>query len=150
MRILVQRVKSAGVTVDRQKIAGIGKGLLLFVGIGKDDVEDDLEYLSKKISGLRIFEDEQGRMNLDIQQARGEVLSVSQFTLYADTKKGNRPGFDGAADPETAEEYWERFNMLLKEKGLKVEKGRFGAHMEVDLVNEGPVTLWLESNKRSS
>jgi len=146
MRVLVQRVKNANVIVEGRKIAGIGQGLLLFVGIGRNDTMQDLEYLSKKVSGLRIFGDSEGRMNLDIKQAGGQVLSVSQFTLYADTRKGNRPGFDQSGDPETARQYWEQFNVLLKEKGLKVEEGSFGAHMEVELINDGPVTLWLESN----
>ncbi|GBD96345.1 MAG TPA: D-tyrosyl-tRNA(Tyr) deacylase [Nitrospirae bacterium] len=146
MRILIQRVKSADVVVKREGIAGIEKGLLLFVGIGKDDEIKDVEYLCKKVSNLRIFEDERGRMNLNIQQVNGQILSVSQFTLYANTKKGNRPGFEQSADPEMARDYWERFNNLLRENGLEVKEGIFGAHMEVSLINDGPVTIRLDSS----
>ncbi|MCP4650814.1 MAG: D-tyrosyl-tRNA(Tyr) deacylase [PVC group bacterium] len=147
MRILVQRVKKAKVTVDDCIIAEINQGLLVFVGIGKDDTQSDLEYLARKITGLRIFEDEQGKMNLNIQQAGGDILSVSQFTLYADMKQGNRPGFDASADPQTAKSLWLEFNSLLKNSGIEVKEGVFAAHMQVELVNNGPVTIWLDSKK---
>jgi D-tyrosyl-tRNA(Tyr) deacylase len=148
MRILVQRVKKAQVVVDGNTVADTGKGLLLFVGIGKDDRSDDIESLSRKIQNLRIFADDKGKMNLNVKQVDGQILSVSQFTLYADTRKGNRPGFDLSADPEMAIEYWKRFNMLLRESGIDVREGIFGGNMEVQLVNDGPVTIWLDSRSR--
>ena len=147
MRILVQRVKSARVVAEGRIISGINHGLLLFVGIGREDAEGDMERLSKKIAALRIFEDSQGKMNLDVKQINGKVLSVPQFTLYADTQKGNRPGFDHSADPETAKDYWNRFNNLLRQNGIEVKEGIFGARMEVELINDGPVTIWLDSRK---
>ena len=145
MRILIQRVKTAEVVVKGQSVAHIQKGLLLFVGIGKDDKTEDLQYLCRKVANMRIFGDEEGRMNLNIQQVNGQILSVSQFTLYANTKKGNRPGFDRSANPAIAGEYWGSFNGLLREEGIVVKEGIFGAHMEVSLVNDGPVTIWLDS-----
>lgn len=145
MRILIQRVKEASVIVEGREIANIAQGLVLFVGIGKDDGIDDMEYLSKKVSNMRIFEDEQGKMNLNIHQVNGRILSVSQFTLYANTKKGNRPGFDQSADPVMAKEYWSKFNDLLRRNGLEVAEGIFGAHMSVKLINDGPVTIWIDS-----
>jgi D-tyrosyl-tRNA(Tyr) deacylase len=148
MRVLIQRVIQASVVVDGNTVAETGKGMLLLIGVGKDDTISDIEYLARKIQNLRIFGDEQGRMNLDVKQIGGEILSVSQFTLYADTGKGNRPGFDLSADPEMATEYWSRFNMLLREGGIDVKEGIFGAHMEVDLTNDGPVTIWLDSKNR--
>ena len=148
MRILVQRVKRAQVVVDGNTVSDIGKGLLLLIGVGKDDTSDDIEYLARKIQNLRIFGDDQGKMNLNIKQVGGQVLSVSQFTLYADTRKGNRPGFDQSADPEIATDYWTRFNLLLHESGIEVKEGVFGANMEVELVNDGPVTIWLDSKNR--
>jgi len=145
VRILIQRVKSAKVIVEGHNVAEIGKGLLLLVGIGKNDKTEDIERLAKKAINLRIFEDEQGKMNLNIQRINGEILSVSQFTLYADTKKGNRPGFEQSADPQTAKEYLEQFNSLLRHNGINVKEGIFGAKMEVELINDGPVTIWLDS-----
>ncbi len=109
---------------------------------------EDIDYLCKKVSNLRIFEDEHGRMNLNVLQVEGKILSVSQFTLYADTKKGNRPGFDRSANPEMAKEYWEKFNNVLRENGIDVKEGIFAAHMEVELINDGPVTIWLDSKNR--
>ena len=147
MRVLIQRVKSACVTVDGKEVSSIGEGMLLFVGIGKDDSEEDIRYLCRKVASLRIFEDEDGKMNLNVQQVNGQILSVSQFTLYADTKKGNRPGFDRSADPDTAQNYCEKFNESLRKFGLDVREGIFGARMKVDLVNDGPVTIWLDSGK---
>jgi len=148
MRILVQRVKKAQVVVEGNSVADTGKGLLLLVGIGKDDTLDDIEYLARKIQNLRIFGDDQGKMNLNVKQIEGQVLSISQFTLYADTRKGNRPGFDLTAAPEMAMEYWGKFNMLLREGGIEVKEGIFGVNMEVELVNDGPVTIWLDSKSR--
>jgi len=148
MRVLVQRVKSAGVSVNLKGVSEIDKGILLLVGIGKDDNSDDIEYMSRKISNLRIFEDEKGKMNFDIKQADGAVLSISQFTLYADTRKGNRPGFDQSADPDKAKVLWEKFNKALKSNGLEVKEGIFGAHMEVGLINDGPVTILIDSRNR--
>lgn len=145
MRVLIQRVKRAGVIADGRDATKIGYGLLLLVGIAKDDNVEDVDRLSKKVANLRIFEDENGKMNLNVKQVSGSVLSVPQFTLYADTKKGNRPGFDLSAEPGTAKEYWQKFNDLLRTEGVVVEEGIFGAHMEVELVNDGPVTIWLDS-----
>jgi len=148
VRILIQRVKRAGVVVEGRDVSEIGKGLLLFVGICKDDGIQDVEYLSKKVVNLRIFEDADGKMNLNIKQANGQILSVPQFTLYADTAKGNRPGFDRTADPEKAKDYWLRLNDLLRDESVGVSNGVFAAHMEVGLVNDGPVTIWLDSINR--
>ncbi len=144
MRILIQRVKSAKVVVEGEDVSDIKHGLLLLVGVGKDDGAEDFERLSQKVLNLRIFEDEQGKMNLNVKQVNGGILSVPQFTLYADTRKGNRPGFDQSAGPEIAKKYWNRFNNLLRENGVDVKEGIFGAHMEVGLVNDGPVTIWLD------
>jgi D-tyrosyl-tRNA(Tyr) deacylase len=148
MRVLIQRVKRASVIVDDKEVSRIGNGLLLFVGIGRNDGELDIEYLYKKVANLRIFEDKNGKMNLDIRQAGGQVLSVSQFTLYADMRKGNRPGFDQSAEPVMARKLWEMFNTELRRKGIEVRTGIFGAHMEVDLLNDGPVTFWLDSGEK--
>ena len=149
MRILIQRVKRASVVVEGQEVSNILQGLVLFVGIGKDDGIADIEYLCKKVSTMRVFEDAQGKMNLDIHQVNGRILSVSQFTLYANTKKGNRPGFDQSAEPAMAKEYWSKFNDLLREHGLEVAEGIFGAHMSVKLINDGPVTIWIDSKSSS-
>ncbi len=145
MRVLIQRVKQASVKVEGRAVAEIGRGLLVFVGIGREDDLSDIEYLCKKISGLRIFYDDNGKMNLDVKQVGGSILSVSQFTLYADTRKGNRPGFGQSADSEKAYETWNRFNKSLRERGIEVKEGVFAAHMEVDLINDGPVTIWMDS-----
>ena len=145
MRVLVQRVKKASVSVEGRPISEIGRGALLLVGISKDDTAQDIERLAKKVIGLRIFGDEQGKMNLDVRQVNGRILSVPQFTLYADTRKGNRPGFDKSAGPDMARDYWQRFNALLRREGIEVKEGIFAAHMEVELVNDGPVTIWLDS-----
>lgn len=145
MRVLVQRVKNAHVTVDGKIVAEIGKGLLLLVAVGKNDSRNDIERLANKIVNLRIFGDDNGKMNLNIRQVEGEILSVSQFTLYADARKGNRPGFDRSAGPETAKEYWEEFNDLLRRNDIEVRVGIFAADMEVGLINDGPVTIWMDS-----
>lgn len=147
MRVLIQLVKDASVKVEGTEVSRIGKGLLLFCGIGKDDDIKDTEYTAKKILNLRIFPDENGRMNLNIKDVNGEILSISQFTLYANTKKGNRPGFDLSAEPEKANHYWQRFNELLREGGVCVKEGVFGAHMDIELINDGPVTIWLDSKQ---
>jgi D-tyrosyl-tRNA(Tyr) deacylase len=148
MRVLVQRVKSARITIKSHIEACINSGLLLFIGIGKNDKEGDMEWMARKIANLRIFEDENGKMNLDIKQVMGEILSVSQFTLFADTRKGTRPGFDQSAEPDTAKNYWLQFNQLLQQHDIVVKEGIFGAHMQVELINDGPVTIWLDSQQR--
>lgn len=145
MRILVQRVKKAKVMVENRVVSEIEKGLLLFVGIGIEDKKEDLEYLAKKVVNLRIFEDEKGKMNLSIRQIGAEILSVPQFTLYGDTQKGNRPGFDNSAKPERAKEFWTSFSQLLKDEQVMVKTGVFAAKMDIELTNDGPVTIWLDS-----
>lgn len=145
MKVVIQRSKRASVTVDGEIIGQINQGLVLLVGVTHDDTEKDIAFLAEKIANLRIFEDESGKMNLSLLDVGGDILSVSQFTLYGDCRKGRRPNFMEAARPEVAEGIYEAFNDLLREKGLKVETGRFGAMMDVQLVNDGPVTLIIES-----
>ena len=147
MRIVAQRIREAKVIIDKKQFSSIGKGLLLLVAIGKDDTYKDISYLANKIKNIRIFDDNNKKMNLDINQIKGEILSVPQFTLYADTLKGNRPGFDEAASPAVAEKMWKEFNGLLRSEGISVKEGQFAAKMEVQLVNDGPVTIWLDSRK---
>ena len=145
MRIVLQRVKNASVSVDAQEISGIGHGLLLLVGIALDDDKSQADWLAEKVVGLRIFNDEAGKMNLSLRDVEGEILAVSQFTLLADTRKGKRPSFIGAAPPEKAEPLFEYFCERLREAGVRsVETGRFGAMMDVALTNDGPVTIVLE------
>lgn len=145
MRVLIQRVKEASVSIDGRRTAEIDKGLVLLVGISKEDASKDIEWMAKKIANLRIFEDKDGKMNLNISQLGGEILSVPQFTLYADVQKGNRPGFDYSAPPEIAKRLWADFNSLLKEAEIPLKEGAFGAHMEISLINDGPVTIILDS-----
>jgi len=145
LKVVLQRVAEARVTVDGEGVGQIGKGLLLLVGIGREDEEADLVWMADKLASLRIFEDSEGKMNLSVTDVGGAVLSVSQFTLYGDCRKGRRPSFTDAARPEIAQGMYEKFNALLRERGLKVETGRFGAMMQVALVNDGPVTFILDS-----
>jgi D-tyrosyl-tRNA(Tyr) deacylase len=147
MRVVVQRSKAASVTVDGTVVGEIEKGFVLLVGVTHDDIQADAAFMADKIANLRVFEDEAGKMNLSLLDVGGEVLSVSQFTLYGDCRKGRRPNFMEAARPEHAKEIYELFNGLLREKGIKVETGVFGAMMDVQLVNDGPVTLIVESKK---
>lgn len=148
MRIVLQRVAHASVTVDEKVIGKIQRGFLLLVGVTHDDAMEDMEYLVRKIVQMRIFEDEEGKLNRSIQDIGGEILSVSQFTLYAETKKGNRPSFSKAAPGDVAIEMFEQFNGLLRETGIPVETGQFGADMKVELLNDGPVTILLDSKTR--
>ena len=149
MRIVLQRVKSASVSIEGTVVGEIEQGFLLLVGVGPDDTRDDASYLARKIAGMRIFSDENGKMNLSIDQVGGKILSVSQFTLFADTKKGNRPSFTGAAGPEAANKLYEEFNEILRtEYGLIVETGEFGADMQVSIVNDGPVTIVIDSKTK--
>jgi len=145
MRIVVQRSKEASVTVNNEVIGKIENGLVLLVGVTHEDTEEDARYLVDKIINLRIFEDAEGKMNLSLVDKGGSILSVSQFTLYGDCRKGRRPNFMAAAKPDQALAIYQYFNGLLKEKGIHVETGEFGAMMNVSLNNDGPVTLILES-----
>ena len=146
MKVLLQRVTSASVCVDQEVIGEIEQGLLLLVGIGSDDGEENLAPMADKIANMRVFPDEKGRFHYSLQDINGSVLLVPQFTLYADTSKGRRPEFFGAMKPPEAEQMFEQFVSLFKEKGLKkIASGRFGAYMQVELVNDGPVTISLEN-----
>ena len=148
MRVVLQRVSHASVTVEEKVIGKIQRGFLLLVGVTHDDAMEDMEYLVRKIVQMRIFEDEEGKLNRSIQDIGGEILSVSQFTLYADTKKGNRPSFSKAAPGDVAIEMFDQFNGLLRETGIPVETGQFGADMKVELLNDGPVTILLDTKNR--
>jgi D-tyrosyl-tRNA(Tyr) deacylase len=147
MKALIQRVSEARVDIAGKNFSKIGKGMLIFVGVEKGDADADLEWLSKKISTLRIFEDVRKKMNLSVLDIEGEVLVVSQFTLSADCKRGNRPSFDGAEEPFTAKGLYEEFIERLKAKSLKVATGRFGVNMQIYLINDGPVTIMLDSKE---
>jgi D-tyrosyl-tRNA(Tyr) deacylase len=147
MRAVVQRVSRAKVTVNGEVTGEIGPGLLVLLGVGQEDAEADAIYLAEKISGLRIFEDDQGKMNRSVQDAGGAVLAVSQFTLYGDVRRGKRPSFDAAAPPEKARQLYEFFVERIRALGLRCESGRFQETMRVELANEGPVTILLDSRK---
>lgn len=146
MRIVVQRAKNAKVMVEERVAGKIQHGLMILVGITHEDTLKDLEYGAKKVAGLRVFEDEAGKMNLSVKEVGGAILSISQFTLYGETKKGNRPSFTAAAKPEAAQALYDQFNDILRsDYGLQVETGVFGAMMDVSFTNDGPVTLLIES-----
>ncbi|MGY3724327.1 D-tyrosyl-tRNA(Tyr) deacylase [Granulicatella balaenopterae] len=148
MKLVIQRVKESSVAIDGQVVGAIDKGFMILVGVTHEDTSADVDYLVKKTSQLRIFEDENGKMNLDIKQVGGSILSISQFTLLANTKKGNRPSFIEAAKPELGEALYQEFNDKLRQEGLTVETGQFGADMKVSLINDGPVTIILDSKNR--
>lgn len=145
MKIVIQRAKNAKVTVEEKVVGEIREGVMVLVGITHDDTEADAEYLADKVANVRIFEDDAGKMNHSLVDINGQVLSVSQFTLYGDCRKGRRPNFMDAAKPDYANDLYEHFNTKLREKGLHVETGTFGAMMDVQFTNAGPVTLILES-----
>lgn len=144
MRALIQRVSRASVRIDDRVISQIGRGLVILLGVGHGDGEDQSEFLAEKIANLRIFEDDQGKTNLSVLDVKGEAIVVSQFTLYADTRKGRRPSFTDAALPDVAEPLVGRFAELLQGQGVPTQTGQFGAHMLVEIQNDGPVTIWLE------
>ena len=150
MKVVVQRVKEAKVEVEGKAVGTIGKGMLVFLGVGKEDGQENADFLVQKIIQLRIFEDSDGKMNLSALESKADFLVVSQFTLYGDCNKGRRPSFDAAADPQKAEKLYEYFVQQLKTHPVKVETGRFRAMMDVALVNDGPVTLILESSQPSA
>lgn len=148
MRAVVQRVSQASVSIKGQVVADIKQGLIVLVGVGREDSAVDAHYLAEKIANLRILPDEADKFNLSVLDTDGEVLVVSQFTLFADTRKGRRPSFTGAAPPEEAERLIETFVQLLRETGIKVKTGRFQQHMMVDIKNDGPVTIIIDSEER--
>ena len=147
MKIIVQRVKQAQVSIDGQVYSQIKQGLVLLVGVAPEDQPEDLDYAVRKLVNMRIFSDAEGKMNLSVKDIEGEILSISQFTLFADTKKGNRPAFTGAAKPDVAEAFYLEFNQELA-KEVPVQTGIFGADMQVELINDGPVTIILETKNR--
>ncbi|BCA84819.1 D-aminoacyl-tRNA deacylase [Enterococcus saigonensis] len=148
MKAVIQRVKSASVTIDEQVVGEIKQGFMILLGIHVEDTIEDVDYLVRKITMMRIFEDDAGKMNLNIDAVAGSILSISQFTLYADTKKGNRPSFVKAARPEQAVPLYQAFNEGLRQSGLSVETGEFGADMQVALVNDGPVTIIIDTRDK--
>lgn len=147
MRAVVQRVSKASVSVDNEVVGEIEKGLVVLLGIGEDDSLRDLEYLVDKVLGLRIFQDENDKMNLSLLDCKGELLVISQFTLYGDVRKGKRPSFTDSAHPDIAEKIYLEFINKCMDNGIKTEKGIFGANMEVSLINSGPVTIMIDSKK---
>ena len=147
MRAVIQRVKSASVEVSGEIIGKIGKGLLVFLGVGDGDTEQDLNYIADKTAGLRIFSDEDDKMNLSVTDINGEILVVSQFTLYGDCRKGRRPNFTSSMEPKRAQEMYGMFIDRIKEKGISTAHGSFGADMQVEILNDGPVTILLDSSK---
>ena len=148
MRAVIQRVKEASVAIDNEIVGAIQQGFMVLLGIHEDDTLEDVAYLTRKIAKLRVFEDAEGKMNLDIAAVNGQILSISQFTLYADTKKGNRPSFVKAARPEVAIPLYEAFNQSLEMQGLGVATGQFGANMQITLINDGPVTIIMDSKEK--
>ena len=149
MRILIQRVTEASVTIDQIEHSHILKGMLIFVGIETEDTDDDIEYLCKKITNLRIFDDANGVMNESVLQTKGQILVISQFTLHANTRKGNRPSYIEAAKPDIAIPIYKKFcKQLETHSGIKIQTGEFGADMKVSLVNDGPVTIWIDSKNK--
>ena len=147
MRAVIQRVSKASVKVNDKVVGEIGKGLLVLIGVGKDDNEKDISYMAEKIVNLRIFEDENGKMNKSLLDIKGEILIISQFTLYGDCRRGRRPSFTDAASPDKGKEYYEKFVKEVKKYGVNVQTGIFQAMMEVELINQGPVTILLDSKK---
>lgn len=147
MRAVVQRVSEAKVTIDGKVNGEIGKGFMVLVAVHVDDELSDIDYIANKIEKLRVFEDDEGKMNLSIKDSGGDLLVVSQFTLYGDSRKGNRPSFIHSAKPPKSTDFYELFLAKLREKGFKVETGEFGAEMKVHIVNDGPVTIQLDSSK---
>lgn len=147
MRAVVQRVTSSKVEVDNKVVGEISRGFNLLLGISKDDTIEDLKYIKDKVINLRVFEDEDDKMNLSLLDIKGDILAISQFTLYGDCRKGRRPNFMNAMGGDGARELYETFVNMLKESGLKVETGEFGAHMKVDIQNDGPVTIMLDSKR---
>jgi len=147
MKGLVQRVEKSSVSVDGNVVSSIGAGLLILLGVHQDDSEKDIRLLARKCIGLRIFSDDEGKMNRSVADIGGEFLVISQFTLFGDVKRGLRPYFGEAAAPEKAEEYYERFMAILSESGIPVKGGVFGAHMHVEILNDGPVTLLLDTRE---
>ena len=149
LKAIIQRVSSASVSVDDMQISSINNGFLILLGVQQEDDEKDLDYLVNKTAGMRIFQDDKQHMNLSIQDVKGEALVVSQFTLCADTRKGRRPSFIHAAPPEIAENMYQKFCEKLESKGISVQTGKFGAMMDVEMVNDGPVTIILDSRDKS-
>lgn len=150
MRLVIQRVKRASVTIDGEKISEIDRGFLVLCGVGQGDTPADAAWLAQKTARLRVFEDADGKMNLDLAAVGGQILAVSQFTLYGDCRKGNRPSFIEAARPEQGEELYEAYVAALRVEGVTVKTGRFRAMMQVELVNDGPVTLIIDSASRAA